>query len=153
MDVDGVFQCYTLEPRMDRSLGKPYAISAGMYNVRLLESPHFDSLLRESAEMQKLFGMFGGRIITPYVENVPGFDAIEIHMGNYPRCTDGCTLVGQTRIADYVGQSDLAFRALMERLTPLGKLVIPRSGLAYYELAEPITISYKDAVAMPDIPV
>ncbi|HKF51765.1 MAG TPA: DUF5675 family protein [Candidatus Acidoferrales bacterium] len=106
LDIDGVFQCYTLEPRMDRSHGKPYAIPAGNYTVVLERSPHFSIIM-------------GYLFITPHVLDVPGFDYVEIHPGNKPADTLGCTLVGETRspaAPDWIGNSVLAFTTLLSRL-------------------------------------
>lgn len=97
LDVDGVFQCYTLEPRADQSQGKPYCIPAGNYVVTLAWSSHFQCL-------------------TPHIENVPGFTEIEIHWGNFPKDTEGCTIVGQTHTPDFVGFSKNAFLALIQKL-------------------------------------
>jgi len=89
LDVNGIFECYTLEPAAP--------IPAGVYRVALAFSPHF-------------------RTVTPHILEVPGFTAIEIHWGNFPRDTRGCLLVGRTRAANFVGNSREAFRALMDRL-------------------------------------
>lgn len=155
MDVDGVFVCYSLEPRMDRSNGKPYAIPAATYNVTLQESPHFDALLRKSPKLHKMLGaMFGGgRIITPHIEDVAGFDDIEIHWGCFPKDTEGCCLVGETRDpnnVDFVGNSVEAFIKLMNKLVSAGTLRTPEEKMAYYELNEPLTITYKDAFMVTD---
>lgn len=107
MSLDGKFFAYTLEPRQDQSKGKPFAIPAGLYQVRLLPSDHF-------------------QCTTPHVLNVPGFDEIEIHWGNYPKDTEGCTLIGLTRLVDFVGNSKMAFNQLMA------------------QLAKPISITYQD---------
>src|ERR1700687_2630242 len=90
MSIDGVFFCYTLEPRSDRSQGKPYCIGAGTYQVLLQMSERFEDL-------------------TPHVLGVPGFTEIEIHPGNFPGDTEGCTLVGQLRRTDMVGVSRPVF--------------------------------------------
>ena len=97
MSVDGEFYCYTMEPRQDQSEGKPFCIPAGSYGVDLLPSAHF-------------------QMITPHVRNVPGFTEIEIHPGNYPKDTEGCTLVGEDRGADQVYRSKPAFDRLMTLL-------------------------------------
>lgn len=98
MLIDGEHFCYTLEPRADQSFGKPYCIPAGTYEVLLQYSPRFKRL-------------------TPHLQNVPGFTAVEIHMGNYPHNTEGCTLVGGTHPEpDFVGYSDSTFVTLMKRL-------------------------------------
>lgn len=97
LDIDGVFQAYTLEPRTDQYQGKPYCIPTGTYDLILLPSPHFGC-------------------VTPHVQNVPGFSEIEIHWGNFPKDTEGCTLVGRSHAIDFVGESRLAFDALMQKL-------------------------------------
>lgn len=56
----------------------------------------------------------------PLLEDVPGFAFVEIHVGNYPRDTDACLLLGSTESADFIGNSrdtiqkfyDLFFPAL-----------------------------------------
>lgn len=95
--LDGAFECYTLEPQKDQSKGKPFAIPAGTYQVKLLKSDHF-------------------HMVTPHILNVNGFEAIEIHPGNDPEATHGCTLVGTTLAKDFVGNSRLAFANLMPKL-------------------------------------
>lgn len=108
LDIDGAFQCYTLEPRMDRAQGKPYAIPAGDYELVLERSPHFSAIM-------------GYDFVTPHVLGVPGFDYIEIHPGNKPADTLGCCLVGETRgsiTSDWIGNSVLAFTTLLARLKP-----------------------------------
>ncbi len=47
----------------------------------------------------------------PLVENVSGFDDIEIDTGNYPVNTNGCLLLGSTESVDFVGNSDLTVAA------------------------------------------
>lgn len=91
------FLNYTLEPLHRHDDIKPRAIPAGTYELTIRYSPKH------------------GRLI-PHVENVPGFSEIEIHIGNYPKDTEGCTLVGQTRNTDFVGGSHGAFDSLFEKL-------------------------------------
>jgi hypothetical protein len=107
MEIDGEFFCDTLEPQKDQSKGKPYSIPAGTYEVKLLPSFHFKE-------------------ITPHLIDVPGFEVVEIHPGNYPKDTHGCTLVGSLHLENFVGNSKAVFTDLMSRLK------------------EPISITYKD---------
>jgi Family of unknown function (DUF5675) len=86
----------TLEPPTRET--KPCAIPLGMYQVALLKSPKFG-------------------FITPHVLNVPGFTAIEIHIGNGPADTEGCTLVGLSRGTDFIYSSKPAFQQLMAVLS------------------------------------
>jgi hypothetical protein len=89
--IDGVFQNYTLErPAVQ--------IPAARYQIQLYPSPHFQRMM-------------------PLLMNVPGRTGIEIHFGNYPTQSEGCILVGQTRMGtDDVGNSDLAFDALFAKI-------------------------------------
>lgn len=97
LGIDGVFQAYTLEPRKDQSQGKPFCIPCGTFPVALLWSEKHQR-------------------IVPHILNVPNFTAVEMHPGNDSADTEACVLVGQTRDIDWVGNSDLAFEALMGKL-------------------------------------
>jgi hypothetical protein len=94
MSIDGVFQCFTLEPSASAAFP---CTPPGRYLVQLLFSPRFQE-------------------ITPHIENVPGRSLIEIHPGNDPQNTEGCTLVGETESKDWLGSSRDAFQALMAKL-------------------------------------
>ena len=96
--IDGEHFCYTLEPKQEPP--KPYCIPEGTYSL------------------VKRFSPKHGRDV-PHVENVPGFEEIEIHWGNFPQNTDGCLLVGRTKGTDFVGASKLAFSDLWEKLVPI----------------------------------
>lgn len=48
----------------------------------------------------------------PHVENVPGFEQIEIHAGNYPSDTLGCLLCGETRGTNFIGSSKMTIAKL-----------------------------------------
>ncbi len=87
LEVDGVFHCYTLEDvvRMAKIPGES-AIPCGKYNVLIDFSSKF--------KKQML-----------HVLDVPGFDGIRIHSGNWAKDTDGCILVGFIKEKDYIGRS------------------------------------------------
>jgi hypothetical protein len=89
LSVDGVFQCYTLEPFNP--------MPSGSYRIVIYNSPKF---------MKPV----------PLLLNVPGHSFIEIHWGNYPADTEDCVLVGQTRSTDFVGESLEAFAALFPKI-------------------------------------
>lgn len=103
MFLDGVHECYTLEPRRDQSQGKPYCIPAGTYPWSKKISLHFG-------------------FKTIWLSNVLGFTDIEIHPGNFPLDTHGCTLVGETEGLNYVGMSDAEFAYLMAKLPDSGQI-------------------------------
>lgn len=97
LSLDGVFECFTLEPPYREPPAKPRCIPAGTYRAVKKMSPHF-----------------GERTI--WLLNVPDFDDIEIHPGNWPRDTKGCTVVGSEHSEDFVGNSRNAFSQLMVKL-------------------------------------
>jgi len=47
------------------------------------------------------------------VMNVPGHTDIEVHIGNTPKDTKDCLVVGMERHADYVTDSRLAFQTIL----------------------------------------
>lgn len=96
LTTDGL-KLNTMEP--PRREAKPRCIPAGTYDVSIRWSPKH------------------GRLI-PHVENVPGFEEIEIHVGNFPADTQGCLLVGRTvgPNPDFIGGSKLAFEELFHKL-------------------------------------
>jgi Family of unknown function (DUF5675) len=103
MLLDGVPECFTLEPRRDQSQGKPYCVPAGLYSYSIYSSPHF-----------------GRNVIA--VESIPGFTDVEVHPGNFPSDTHGCCLVGKTEGTDFIGQSDAEFDVLMGKVPPVGQI-------------------------------
>lgn len=102
MLINGEHECFTLEPVwLQDSDVKPRAIPEGTYKlIPRMSQKH-------------------GREV-PGLVNVPGFEDVEIHWGNFPRDTEGCCLVGQTKgpHPDFIGGSKLAFAALWEKLVP-----------------------------------
>ena len=101
MNVDGVFECYTLEPvtrpeGSEKVFGKT-AIPYGEYNVTLTFSGHFQRDM-------------------PLVNDVPNFDEIRIHPGNFPSNTEGCCCVGESMGKDQILQSVVAFEPLLIKI-------------------------------------
>ena len=94
----GDFQCFTLEDVVrDKKIHGETAIPAGVYKVVVNFSPRFRKAL-------------------PLLLDVPGFAGIRIHPGNKAGDTEGCILPGLTRGTDWVGQSAIAFSALLTRI-------------------------------------
>jgi hypothetical protein len=91
--VNGEQMFYGLEPAKRDPPYKPRAIPVGTYEVRNIYSDKH-------------------KRIVPHVVNVPGFQEIEIHIGNYPHDTEGCLLIGRTRSKDFVAGSAEAFDEL-----------------------------------------
>tara|TARA_R100001143_G_scaffold48641_1_gene43516 strand:- start:1918 stop:2352 length:435 start_codon:yes stop_codon:yes gene_type:complete len=102
--LNGEKFCYTLElPYLDnqRSIS---CIPEGEYKVRLRTA-------RESATRDYLHLL---------VQDVDGRSYILVHIGNYPKDTKGCILVGQSRKHDAVYNSTLAMELLMKEIVNLG---------------------------------
>jgi|SwirhirootsSR2_FD_contig_31_9269949_length_511_multi_2_in_0_out_0_1 hypothetical protein len=100
LTVDNEFECFTLEDVVRANglkIAGETAIPAGTYSVEISFSPRFKRDL-------------------PLVVNVAGFVGIRIHPGNDASDTEGCILVGRTRLQDRIGESRLAFGALFAKL-------------------------------------
>ena len=98
MWLNGLFAYYTLEPVVDQG-EKGFAIPLGSYDLKILWSGKFHRLM-------------------PHVLNVPNRDAIEIHWGNFPQDSTGCTMIGLDKgtTPDFIGQSHLAFNDFFTQL-------------------------------------
>ena len=98
LSIDGSFFCYTLEDTVRaKKIPGETAIPTGTYKMSITWSPRFQKML-------------------PELHNVPGFEGIRIHTGNYPRDTEGCLLLGFQKGADCIMASKAAFDELMKRL-------------------------------------
>jgi hypothetical protein len=103
--IDGHWFCFTLEdPVRDLGLdgsGKiagSTAIGPGHYRVVIDASKRFGRLM-------------------PHILNVPFFDGVRMHWGNFAKDTEGCPLLGLKKLSeDSIGDSRLAFDQFYERL-------------------------------------
>ena len=118
--IDNIFYCNTLEDT-DRGLtssmtkqeidaikikGKT-AIPTGTYKITLdVVSPRFST--------SQSYKSINGKL--PRLLDVPGFEGILIHIGNTPKDTDGCILVGYNKIKGQVIDSKKAFDDLYNKL-------------------------------------
>lgn len=101
--LDDTYQCYTLEDRYREIAGEAVeqwkvpgqtAIPAGTYDLAFSWSAKF------GREMPLLLG-------------VSGFSEVRFHWGNTDVDTEGCILVGQTKVGtDFIGDSRNAFSLL-----------------------------------------
>ena len=118
--IDGTYFCDTLEdtdrglsqnlPLSDNKELKQHgatAIPTGHYLVTLsVVSPRF--------AQRAAYKTIGGRL--PRLLNVPAFEGILIHIGNTPKDTDGCILVGENKVVGQVINSTATFWRLYKRL-------------------------------------
>lgn len=107
LSIDGKYFCWTLEDMVrpegsDKVWGET-AIPYGNYQVKLTYSPKF-------------------KRITPEILNVPNFKYIRFHIGNFPRNTEGCVLVGEKIGFNKVLRSRKAFENLMAKLKGQDKI-------------------------------
>lgn len=100
LEVNGVFECYTIEdivrPEGVKVPGQT-AIPAGKYRIDVTYSQRFQKLM-------------------PILINVPNFTGVRIHAGNTARDTEGCIIVGKTSHIDYISQSRDAYDALFRKI-------------------------------------
>ena len=110
--VDGVHECWTLEPTARLPAGGPRCIPAGRYEVIMAWSTRF-------------------QMSTPHLQNVPGRTFIEIHPGNTAKDTEGCILVGTAKDTNTILNSREAYTALIPKIEAKlkeGQLFIEISG-------------------------
>ena len=101
--ADEQYVCDTMEPtwRNLQREGKIWgrtAIPEGKYRVFITKSKKMGRWL-------------------PLLWQVPGFEGIRIHAGNYPKDTQGCVLVGWNRHKGTLSNSRTALHMLMQRMT------------------------------------
>jgi hypothetical protein len=97
---------FTLEPGSAQGKGP---IPAGIYQVVLLPSPHFE------ASEDPWVKQYASKM--PHLVDVPNFTSVMIHWGDLPENTEGCVLVGNIRIsATEIGDSRRAFATLYKTM-------------------------------------
>lgn len=98
--IDGGWFCFSLEDKVREpgvKIPGKTAIPEGRYRVVIDQSNRFKRAM-------------------PHILNVPNFEGIRIHQGNYPKDTAGCPLLGFTKDKDFVGKSVLAFNQFFDKL-------------------------------------
>jgi len=103
--LDGQFFCFTLEPPRESAPVKPRAIPLGTYNF-VIAPPSEEH-----------------RYDHPLLEDIADFEAVEIHIGNFPSDTRGCILLGLQAGTNAVFRSGEALEMLMQVLSG-GTIVI-----------------------------
>lgn len=102
-DTDrGLKQTMSLEEIQKLKIHGKTAIPEGRYQIILTYSPRFKKIL-------------------PRLLNVLGYEGILIHIGNYPKDTEGCLLPGVTPTKDCVLKSAIAFLRLYNKLSSVPK--------------------------------
>lgn len=97
--IDGHWFCYTLEDKVrDVKIKGQTAIPAGTYEVIINMSKRF-------------------KVLMPLLLNVYNFTGVRIHAGNKALDSEGCVLVGTTKAVDFIGNSKIAYKNLMKKIT------------------------------------
>lgn len=109
LSIDGQFKCYTLEDEFRAvKVMEETRIPQGKYEIKFLTSGrHHVQYLKMFPEMHK--GML-------WLQNVPKFDGILIHIGNTEKDTAGCLLIGMERDEKTMS---------IQRSTPAYRLIYP----------------------------
>jgi len=109
--VDDVFECFTLEDEFRAvKVKEETRIPKGTYQIKLLTSgDHNTKYAQRFPDIHK--GML-------WLQNVPGFQGILIHIGNTEKDTAGCLLIGADRdeILMTIGRSTVAYRHLYPKV-------------------------------------
>lgn len=120
LSIDDKYFCDTLEDA-DRGLTSDMtdeeikeikqkgitAIPTGRYKVVMnVQSPKFSKY--------KQYEFCEGYL--PRLVDVPGYEGVLIHIGNYPKDTDGCILVGKNTVKGAVMNSTETFKQLYDIL-------------------------------------
>jgi hypothetical protein len=100
LSVEGVYECDCLEDKYRGNEPKvpgQTCIPFGTYKVILDYSNRFQRIM-------------------PHILDVPDFEGIRIHNGNFAGDTAGCLLTGQNKVIGQVINSRLCFNALFKKL-------------------------------------
>jgi len=103
MYINDKYHCYTLEDKVrEVKVQNVTAIPKGRYEVIVNFSNRFQQLM-------------------PLLLNVPNFEGVRIHWGNYSKDTEGCILVGSSKAVNMVGNSRAQYTKLMAELKKANK--------------------------------
>jgi len=104
--IDDVFFCHTLEDVVRKvKIKGQTAIPAGTYEVIINMSNRF-------------------KVLMPLLLNVYNFTGVRIHFGNKALDSSGCVLVGMTKGVDFIGNSKVAYKNLMDKITGQKKITL-----------------------------
>jgi hypothetical protein len=126
--IDSIYFCDTLEDR-DRGLKQSMpldeikrlkiagetAIPTGTYNITLnIVSPKYST--------REQYKFCNGKV--PRLLDVKGYEGVLIHIGNRPKDTEGCILVGENKIKGQVVNSTETFKRLYELMKKADDITI-----------------------------
>jgi hypothetical protein len=101
--INEIYHCYTLEDKeREVKVQNVTAIPKGKYEVIVNFSNRFQQQM-------------------PLLLNVPNFEGVRIHWGNYSKDTEGCILLGTTKAVNMIGNSRTAYAKFMSIINKVGK--------------------------------
>ena len=108
--IDGKFFCFTCEdktraPEETKVYGET-AIPYGTYEITLRQEGNI------YADYKIRFKDIGNERGMLWIRNIPGFEWVLIHIGNYSRDTLGCILVGTQYETDAILNSTIAYKKI-----------------------------------------
>lgn len=118
--IDDVYECYTLEDQTQiKKVMHETRIPAGAYKVKLREfGGHHEKYKLKFPDFHK--GML-------WLQEVPGFKDILIHIGNTDDDSSGCILVGKGYLNGKITESTKAYISLYKKVVKAaseGNLVV-----------------------------
>lgn len=109
--INGIQYCYTLEDTIrglnEEKIYGETAIPEGTYEITYrTESKMLEDVYKTKyADIKNERGML-------WIRNIPGFEYVYIHIGNYPTDTLGCILLGMSKGIDFIGDSTKAYKTV-----------------------------------------
>jgi len=101
--INEIYHCYTLEDKeREIKVQNVTAIPKGKYEVIINFSNRFQQQM-------------------PLLLNVPNFEGVRIHWGNYSKDTEGCILLGTTKAVNMIGNSRTAYAKFMSVINKVTK--------------------------------
>lgn len=107
LHINGKFYCFTLED-VDRDLRAEMPLADirahKLFAQTAVPTGSYEVILNWSDRFKKQL---------PLLLRVPGWEGVRIHSGNFPHQTEGCILLGKTKLDNMVGVSNKTFEAFM----------------------------------------
>ena len=103
MYINEIYHCYTLED-------KERAVK--VQNVTAIPKGKYEVIVNFSNRFQQQM---------PLLLNVPNFEGVRIHWGNYSKDTEGCILLGTSKAVNMIGNSRVAYAKFMSIINKVAK--------------------------------
>lgn len=101
--INGLFHCFTLEDKVRPvKIQNLTAIPTGKYEVVVTFSNRF-------------------KVNMCLLLNVPNYEGVRIHWGNYSKDTDGCILLGNAKTVNMIQNSKIAYTNFMKKIDIIEK--------------------------------